>query len=133
MDTSQEREQWTHEEVVVGARKSLLLEFEIEDSDLGSDFLASPVGPRVRVGGVRSSLARFAAEKVAAVSDGVRYGGFTDASDEVVIHLPGRIEVRDDLHLPVLSSLSLKLRPFVTDVAARGPAAVGADLLARKS
>ena len=35
MDTSQEREQWTHEEVVAGARQSLLAELEIEDSELG--------------------------------------------------------------------------------------------------
>src|SRR5688572_23383880 len=53
MDTSQEREQWTHEEVVAGARQSLLAELEIEDSELGQAFLVSPIGPRVRVGGVR--------------------------------------------------------------------------------
>ena len=133
MDTSQEREQWTHEEVVAGARQSLLAEFEIERSGLGQAFLASPIGPRVRVGGVRAGLAKFAAEQVAAETEGVRYGGFTDASDEVVVHLPARIELRADLQLPVLSSVSLKLRPFVTDVGTRGPAAVGADLRARKS
>ena len=133
MDTSQEREQWTHEEVVTSARRSLLVELEIEDSELGQEFLASPIGPRVRVGGVRSSLARFAADKVAAVSDGVRYGGFTDASDEVILHLPAELEVQDGLRLPVLSSLPLKLRPFVTEVSQRGPAAVAAELRARKS
>src|SRR5688572_16489739 len=133
MDTSQEREQWTHEEVVAGARQSLLAELEIEDSELGQAFLASPIGPRVRVGGVRAGLAKFVAESVAAETEGVRYGGFTDASDEVVVHLPAAIEVREDLRLPVLSSVPLKLRPFVMDIAARGPAAVGADLRARKS
>jgi ATP-dependent RNA helicase SUPV3L1/SUV3 len=133
MDTSQEREQWTHEEVVAGARQSLLAELEIEDSELGQAFLASPIGPRVRIGGVRASLAKFAAERVAAETEGVRFGGFTDPSDEVVVHLPANIEVRDDLKLPVLSSVSLKLRPFVADIASRGPAAVGADLRTRKS
>jgi ATP-dependent RNA helicase SUPV3L1/SUV3 len=133
MDTSQEREQWTHEEVVAGARQSPLAELEIDDTLLGQAFLASPIGPRVRVGGVRAGLARFAAENVAAETDGLRYGGFSEASDEVVIHLHAEIELRDDLRLPVLSSISLKLRPFVTDVASRGPAAVGAALRARKS
>ena len=72
MDTSQEREQWTHEEVVAGARQSLLTELEIEDSQLGHAFLSSPIGPRVRVGGVRASLAKFVAESVAAETEGVR-------------------------------------------------------------
>jgi ATP-dependent RNA helicase SUPV3L1/SUV3 len=133
MDTGQEREQWTHEEVVTGARHSLLSELDIVDAGLGQEFLASPIGPRVRVGGVRSGLARFVAEKVSVASEGVRYGGFIDASDEVVLHLPGQIEIREDLQLPVLSSLTLRLGPFVADVANRGPAAVGADLLARKT
>ncbi|MGH7947263.1 MAG: hypothetical protein ACREH8_23345, partial [Opitutaceae bacterium] len=133
MDTSQEREQWTHEEVVAGARQSLLAELEIEDSELGQSFLSSPIGPRVRVGGVRAGLARFTAEQVAGVTEGIRYGGFTDASDEVVVHLPAEVELREDLRLPVLSSVSLKLRPFVMDVAERGPAAVGAELRARKN
>jgi hypothetical protein len=88
MDTSQEREQWTHEEVVTGARQALLAELDIDASALGLAFLASPIGPRVRVGGVRASLARFVAERVAAATEGVRYGGYVDASDDVVIHLP---------------------------------------------
>ena len=133
MDTRQDREQWTHEEVVTGARQALLEELAIDDSPLGRDFLASPIGPRVRVGGVRASLARFAAEAVAAAAEGLRYGGFTDASDEVTLHLPAALEVRAALELPVLAALPLKLGPFVADVASRGAPAVGADLLARKS
>lgn len=135
MDTSQEREQWTHEEVVVGARQSLLAELDVQDTELGQAFLQSSIGPRVRVGGVRSSLARFAAEKVAAAGSeaGLQFGGYTDASDEVVLHLPAEIEAREGLVLPVLAPLALKLVPFVTDVARRGPAAVAAHLLARKS
>jgi ATP-dependent RNA helicase SUPV3L1/SUV3 len=132
MDTSQEREQWTHEEVVTGARQALLAELDIEGSELGQAFLTSPIGPRVRVGGVRASLAKFLAEKVAAETEGVRYGGFVDASDEVVLHLPAQVEIRGDLRLPALSSVSLKLRPFAVDVATRGPAPAGADLRARK-
>lgn len=133
MDTSQEREQWTHEEVVTGARQSLLAELDIEESELGQAFLDSAIGPRVRVGGVRASLGKFAAERVAATGRGLRYGGFTDASDEVTVLLPAAIEVRDGLELPVLAPVVLKLSPFVRDVAARGPAAVAADLLARKN
>jgi ATP-dependent RNA helicase SUPV3L1/SUV3 len=132
MDTSQEREQWTHEEVVVGARQSLLAELDIEGSDLAERFLASTIGPRVRVGGVRASLAKFAAEQVAAATEGLRFGGFVDASDEVVIHLPAEVEVQNRLRLPVLSSVSLKLGPFASDVAERGAAAVGAELRGRK-
>ena len=59
MATSQEREQWTHEEVVTGARQALLQELDIEHSEIGQLFLRSPIGPRVRVGGVRTGLARF--------------------------------------------------------------------------
>jgi ATP-dependent RNA helicase SUPV3L1/SUV3 len=133
MDTSQEREQWTHEEVVAGARKSLLAELDLEGSDLGHSFLHSPIGPRVRVGGVRAGLAKFAAERVAAMGAGLRYGGFIDESDEVVIHLPAKLQVRPALELPVLAAVELKLAPFLIDVATRGPGAVAAELLARKN
>src|SRR5436190_10431234 len=110
MDTSQEREQWTHEEVVAGARQSLLIELDIDGSALGQAYVASPIGPRVRVGGVRSGLARFAAEKVAAAAnhEGVRYGGFIDASDEVTVHLPATIELRERLALPALAAVQVK-------------------------
>jgi ATP-dependent RNA helicase SUPV3L1/SUV3 len=131
MDT-QEREQWTHAEVVSGARASLLAELGLEDTSLGRDYLAAPIGPRVRVGGVRAGLARFAVEAVARAGSGVRYGGFVDVSDEVVVHLPAAVTVRDDLQLPVLAAVALKLGPFVADVAERGPADVAARLLARK-
>ena len=133
MDTGQEREQWTHEEVVAGARQALLAELDIEPTELGQAFLQSAIGPRVRVGGVRGSLARFTAERVAAAGGGLRYGGFTDVSDEVTLHLPAKLDVRDGVELPVLAALELKLAPFVGDVAARGAAAVAADLLSRKS
>src|SRR3954468_14569189 len=113
MDTGQQREQWTHEEVVLGARRALLEELNLADSTLGDAFVRSPVGPRVRVGGVRASLARFAAEEVAAQGDGLRYGGFIDASDEVVLRLPGRVRVRSGVELPVLVEVPLKFAPFV--------------------
>lgn len=132
-DASSRSDQWTHEEVVTGARQSLLVELDIEHSDLGRDFLASPIGPRVRVGGVRSSLARFAAERVANAGHSLRYGGYTEASDEVVLHLPASVEIHSDLTLPVLADLPLKLAPFVADLAQRGSAAVAADLAARKA
>lgn len=135
MDVGQDREQWTHEEVVSGARQGLLAELDIETSEFGVAFLQSPIGPRVRVGGVRASLARFGADKVAATGApgaGLRYGGYTDASDEVVLQLPASVEIRDGLDLPVLSNVSLKLGPFISDLAARGAEAVAADLLGRR-
>jgi len=133
MATSQEREQWTHGEIVAGARRSLLAELELDATELGQAFVESPIGPRVRVGGVRAGLARFAAERVAEVGAGLRYGGYTDASDEVTLQLPAQVAVRAGLALPVLAELPLKLIPFVTAVAVRGAAAVSADLLGRKS
>ena len=133
METSPEREQRSHEDVVAGAREELLAELFIEDTDLGRAYLASPVGPRVRVGGVRAGLARFAAETVAAADADVRYGGFGEAADEVTLHLPATIEVRDGLVLPVLAPVALKLMPFVLDVAHRGAVAVAAELRARKN
>ena len=133
MDVSQDREQWTHEEVVTGARQSLLIELEIDGSELGEVFLCSPIGPRVRVGGVRAGLAKFAGESVAAAGAGLGFGGYADTGDEVSMLLPATIEIRDGLTLPVLSQVSLKLSLFVTDVARRGAAAVAAELVARKS
>src|SRR5688572_26836728 len=107
MEMTSGQEQWTHEEVVTAAREGLLTELDLDQTEFGQSFLASPIGPRVRVGGVRASLARFAAERA-----GVRYGNYHDASDEVVIHLPATIDVRENLQLPVLSGVSLKLGPF---------------------
>ena len=127
MEMTSGQEQWTHEEVVSAARQGLLSELDLEQTTLGEEFLQSPIGPRVRVGGVRASLARFAAEHA-----GVRYGNYLDASDEVVLHFPVLVDVRDELQLPVLSSVSVKLGPFVSDVATRGGAAVASSLAARK-
>ncbi len=132
MDTSRERDQRTHDEVVAEARAALLAELFIEDTELGRAFLASPVGPRVRAGGVRTSLARFATEQVAAAGEGLRFGGYNEAGDEITLHVPTQVEVRDDLVLPVLAAVSLKFMPFLLDVATRGPAPVAAELLARK-
>lgn len=131
MDTGQEP--WTHEEVVAGARQSLVAELGLEDTELAQTFVASPIGPRVRVGGVRASLARFAAERLATTGQAVRYGGFLDVSDEVTLHLPATVEIRDHLQLPVQSSVVLKLGPLVRDIATRGAGAVAAELITRKT
>ncbi len=132
MSPSSDRDQWTHEEVVTGARQALLDELDLAATELARAFLASPIGPRVRVGGVRSGLARFAAENVAAAAPGLHVGTFLEASDELVLQLPARLQIRATLTLPVLAELPLKFTPFVTDVALRGPAAVAADLLRRE-
>ncbi|HYP17444.1 MAG TPA: helicase-related protein [Opitutus sp.] len=133
MDAMPGQEQWTHEEVVTATRQGLLEELGLEHTDLGRAFLASPIGPRVRVGGVRASLGKFAAEKVASHGAGLRFGQYVDTSDEVVLHLPAQVNVREDLQLPVHSMLPLKLAPFVSDVATRGAGAVAAELMARKA
>jgi ATP-dependent RNA helicase SUPV3L1/SUV3 len=128
METTSGQEQWTHEEVVSAAREGLLAEQNLELTAFGQEFLRSPIGPRVRVGGVRASLARFAAEQA-----GVRFGNYLDASDEVILHFPVTIEVRENLQIPVLSSVTIKLSIFAPDVANRGGPAVAATLSARKA
>ncbi|HTO04660.1 MAG TPA: hypothetical protein VL069_13200, partial [Opitutus sp.] len=132
MEITSGQEQWTHEEVVSAARDGLLTELELEQTELGQAFLDSPIGPRVRAGGVRASLARFAADRLGAAVTGVRFGTFLDVSDEVVLHLPAEIDVRENLQIPVLSSVSVKLGRFVNDVATRGAAAVATTLGTRK-
>jgi hypothetical protein len=129
-----DREQWTHEEVVVSARVALVEELAIEESPLAEAFLKSPIGPRVRVGGVRQGLARLAAEQLAAIQpdSGIRFGGYVEPSDEVTLLLPAEVNVRPGLKLPVMSPLSLKLPVLVMDIASRGTAAVLADLRRRK-
>src|SRR4051812_17584848 len=99
MEAAQDSDQWTHEEVVTSARQALVSELGIEGSTLAETFLATPIGPRVRAGGVRTGLARFAVEQVAAVSVGIRFGGYNEISDEVSVHLPAAIPLREDLRL----------------------------------
>lgn len=133
MPTRRESEEpGTHEEVVLRARAVLLDELALRESVLGAEFLASPVGPRVRAGGVRAHLARFAAAHLAATAGGVRFGRFTEPGDELLLHLPARAEVRPDLALPVLANVSLKLAPLLHDLATHGPAAVAVELSQRR-
>ncbi len=131
MDT-QEREQWTHAEVVSGARAALLGELGLEATALGRDYLALPIGPRVRVGGVRASLARLAVETVGRSGAGIRFGSFSEVGDEIAILLPATVGVRPGLALPVLAEVTLPFTPFVSAVADRGPDSVATELLARR-
>lgn len=133
MDLEREQ-QWTHEEVVAGARDALLVELGMADSELAEAFRASPIGPRVRVGGVRASLAKFAAERIANAlpEAGIRFGGYNEPADEVTFHLPGAATLSPSARLPVLCPTLLKLPALVTDLADRGAAAVAADLRQRK-
>ena len=134
MDTSRDREQQTHDEAVIDARRALLEELFIEETPLAAEFLRLPTGPRVRAGKVRADLARFAIEQTAAAMPeaGLCFGGFTEASDEIVVHLPAKVGVREGIDLPVLATVALKLGPFAIDFANRGAGAVATDLLARK-
>ncbi|PTX94278.1 helicase-related protein [Opitutus sp. ER46] len=128
-----ERE-WTHEEVVTGARQSLLAELGLEDTELADAFLRAPIGPRVRVGGVRSSLARLTVEQLAAAAPdaGLRFGNYLEPSDEITVLLPATVTLQPGVALPVLSPVLLKLAVLAIDVVTRGPAAVAADLRRRK-
>lgn len=126
--------EWTHEEVVTGAREALLVELGIENSDLAHAFRTSPIGPRVRVGGVRAGLARLSAELLAqaAPDGGLRFGQYSEPADEVTLLLPAKVTVLPGVHLPALSPLVLKLPPLLLDLSDRGAAAVVSELLRRK-
>src|SRR4051812_32339568 len=119
METAPNSE-WTHEEVITGARRALVEELGIAGSDLAEAFVVTPIGPRVRAGGVRTGLARLAVERVAVSAPGIRFGGYNDVSDEVTILLLAAIAVREGLELPVLSPVLLKLVPFLFDLLDRG-------------
>ena len=133
MPTSDDREQGTHEERVAQARRELVEELFLDDTELARDFLQLPVGGRVRVGAVRYALAQFAVERLTAVNADLRYGGFVEAGDDVTIQLPALLDAREGLQLPVRAAIVLKLGPFLIDLVQRGPAALVADLLARKN
>jgi ATP-dependent RNA helicase SUPV3L1/SUV3 len=122
----------THDEIILQARQALLEELFIDDTALGRAFLASPIGPRVRLHGTRAALARYVAEQIATAGLGVEFGGFTEASDELILHLPTAVEIREGVPAPVRATVTQKLGPMVFDVEQRGAAAVAADLLARK-
>jgi ATP-dependent RNA helicase SUPV3L1/SUV3 len=130
MDTGEEREQWTHEEVVSGARASLVEELGLEGSELGEAFLRAPIGPRVRAGGVRASLARLAAESLARAlpAAGVRFGGYLEPSDEVTLLVPAQVSLAAPVQFPVLAPWPRKLPVLVADIARRGAGAVAAEL-----
>lgn len=134
MDVGQDREQWTHEEVVTAAREALLSELGIDGTALSDDFLRAPIGPRVRVGGVRSSLARFVADLVARASGGesIRFGSYSEPGDEVTLLLPAEVMLRPGVGMTVLSPVPVKLPALVVDVADRGPAPVAQELRGRR-
>lgn len=132
MDLTQPGDPPTHHETVLAARQQLLSELGLEDSAFGAAFLELPVGKRVRVAGVRASLARWIGDLLEATGQDLQFGSYAEPGDEVTLYLPAEIPVRDQLQLPVLSPLPLKLVPLVSDLATRGPGAVAADLKARK-
>jgi ATP-dependent RNA helicase SUPV3L1/SUV3 len=132
MASSDEAPPATHEAIITRARRALLEELYVEDSDLGRAFLALPIGPRVRLHGVRAALARFVGEQLAAAEPQVEFGGFSEAGDELTFNLPTRLELRPGVSAPVRATVALPLGTFVLDLDQRGGTALAADLLARK-
>lgn len=124
MQPRPQQDQWTHEEMVSAARRELINELSLRDSEFGRNFLESPMGPRVRAGAVRVSLARFAADFLADEPDAPNYGGYDDAKDEVVLHFPSEVLVRQDLLLPLSVPLSLPLVKLISRLANLGAATV---------
>jgi ATP-dependent RNA helicase SUPV3L1/SUV3 len=129
MPAGQDHQQKSHSDMVAAARQDLMDELGCGETGLGQAFLELPIGPRDRAGAVRSSLARYVAERL---RGGILYGSFVEASDEVVLHVPATLQLRENLTLPVFAPLTLKLGQFVWDVAEREGPTVAAELLARK-
>lgn len=121
-----------HAEVIARARQALLEEIFLDGTALGQAFLDTPVGPRIRLHAVRADFARFIAEQLAAKDAGVEFGGFSAASDEILLHLPAAVEVRAGVLAPVRAPLGLRLPVLALDLEQRGAAAIVAELLARK-
>lgn len=109
MQPRPEQDQWTHDESVAAARRVLLDELGLSHSEFGRAFLRATVGPRVRAKGVRPSLGRFTAEFLSADAATLRYGGYLEASDEITFHVAADVNVRDDLHFPLLVPVALPL------------------------
>lgn len=123
MHSSPEAESWTHAEVVAAARHGLLDELGITGTVLAEEFLRRPTGPRVRAGGVRAMLARQTAELLQAEGSALRLGQYLEATDEVVLHAPGAVVVRENLALPVKVAVRLPFVRFVRESAEQGAAA----------
>ena len=129
MPAGQDHQQKTHSEMVATARQELIDELGCGETALAQSFLSLPIAPRDRAGAVRSSLAKWVTDQMASA---IRFGSLIEASDEVVLHLPAVLHVREGLTLPVTAPLTLKLASLVWDVAERGGPAVAADLLTRR-
>ncbi|MBI5692046.1 MAG: hypothetical protein HZC55_18345 [Verrucomicrobia bacterium] len=119
-------------EAIRAARRALLEELGVDASALGESFLDAPVAPRTRIAAIRSALARFAADRLAAVDATIEFGGYQEAGDEISLHMPTTVTLRDGVEAPVRATITQKLVPLVSDLAHRGEAAVAAELRARR-
>ncbi len=122
----------THETVIARARQELLEEYFLDDTPLGRAFLASPIGPRVRLHAVRTTWARFMADQITAANPGVEFGDFTAAGDKLILHVPTTVELREGVPVPVRAAVTVKLGRLALDLDQRGAATVATDLLARR-
>ena len=129
MPAGQDHQQKSHSEMVANARQDLIDELGCGETTLAQSFLSLPIGGRDRAGAARSSLAKLVTDQMASA---IRLGSLIEASDEVVLHLPAVLHVREGLTLPVTAPLTVKLAKLVWDVAERGGPAVAADLLTRR-
>ena len=132
MASQEKRPPATHEENIRRARAELLEELFLADTTIGRAFLESPLEPRVRLNTIRSSFARFVVEQIAAAGPGVEFGGFSEAGDEITVHVPAWVEVREGVKVPVRAALTQRLGPLAFDVEQRGASAVAAAFLAWK-
>ncbi|PTY08331.1 hypothetical protein DB347_01740 [Opitutaceae bacterium EW11] len=124
MSTPPESEPWTHAEMVAAARHGLLDELGIGPGPFAEGFLEQPTGPRVRAGGVRTSLARYAIDVLRRAGTEVEFGSFVEAGNDLVVHSPASLEVRPGLVLPVRTAIRVPYEAFVRDIAETGPAAL---------
>lgn len=124
MPPRHEQDQWTHEDMVVAARQSLLTDLQILDTPLGHAFVRSPVGPRMKAGGARAALAKFAGELLLTPDQTLRFGKYLEETDEVVLVKPSWLEIKTELRLPVLASIALPLTDFIRGLATLGKVGV---------
>jgi ATP-dependent RNA helicase SUPV3L1/SUV3 len=132
METAERSDRGSHQEIVTAAREELIAELGIEGTPLAEEFIALPVGPKVRASGVRTQLAQFTAERLVAIGRGLRADGFNETQDEIKLLLPATLDLREGLAAPVFGSIGFKFAPLVRDVATRGAPAVVAEVASRR-
>ena len=122
----------SHGEIIHTARRALLVELGLDETDTGRVFLAEPAGPRARLHGVRAAFARFAAGSLTEADARVVFGGYRDNADEVTLEVPASVELREGIAAPVRAAVTLPLVQLAAELGRSGATGAAAGLLARR-